>query len=187
MAKGIPSRFGQCEVKEKLGEGAMATVYLGEHAGLQIPVAIKVPRFLPNGDLLEDEQYSSRFMREAQLAARLHHPNIVRVYDAGEQDGCYFMVLQYVDGPTVKDKLDEWECFLWHEAVPIILAICEGLQYAVDKGVIHRDIKPDNIMIDSNGVPLLMDLGLAKGDAALGAHLTQSSDVLGTPFYMSPE
>ncbi len=126
-------------------------------------------------------------MREARFAARLHHPNIVRVYDAGEQDGYFFMVMQYVDGPTVKDKLDGGECFTWREAVPIILAVCAGLQYAADEGVIHRDIKPDNIMIDRNGVPLLMDLGLAKGDAVLGAHLTQSADVLGTPFYMSPE
>jgi len=187
MSEKTPAKFGQCQIKSKIGEGAMATVYLAEHTTLQIPVAVKVPRFGVHDDDDNNEHYATRFMREARIAARLEHPNIVRVYDAGEQEGHYFMVMAYVQGPTVKAKLEELGPMQWQEALRIGIDVSDALRYAAEQGVIHRDIKPDNIMINPKGQPQIMDLGLAKWSVSVSSDLTQTQDVLGTPYYMSPE
>ena len=187
MSEEYPLKFGQCVVKRKIGEGAMAAVYLAEHATLQIPVAVKVPRVRPVSEEVDTEHYSERFMREARIAARLNHPNIVRVYDAGKEGDLYYMVLAYIEGPTLKRMLEEGGRFGWKDALRIIIPICDALRHAAREGVIHRDIKPDNIMMDRGNMPLLMDLGLAKVTVNVPSGLTETSDVLGTPFYMSPE
>ena len=183
MAEEGPKRFGRCEVKSKLGEGAMGDIYLAEHTTLGIPVAVKVPRII----VTEDKHFVSRFLREAQVAARLHHRSIVRVYDCGEEDGRYYIVMDYVEGHTCKERLETSGRFEWQEAVRIALEVADALRYAAAEGVIHRDIKPSNIMIDTSGIPRIMDLGLAKVELPGGAHLTHTEDMLGTPFYVSPE
>lgn len=187
MSEQGPTRFGQCKVLRKLGVGAMATVYLAEHEILRTKVAIKVPLARAMPDEMDTEYYAERFTREARIAARLNHPNIVRVLDAGRQDDLYYMIMDYVEGATAKVRLDAGGRYGWREGVQIVMAVCDALRYAAAEGIVHRDIKPDNFMIDGAGVVRLMDLGLAKMDMQVPSSLTQSSDVLGTPFYMSPE
>jgi len=133
------------------------------------------------------DQFSDRFMREARIAAQLTHPNIVRVYDCGETEDSYYLVLEYIEGESCRDKLDQWGAFDWRRALQITRQVAEGLQYANKKGIIHRDLKPENIMIDSEGNVRIADLGLAKEVIPGRASATADGDVLGTPYYMSPE
>jgi len=179
-----PRRYGKCVVEREIGRGARAVVYLAEHEGLQIPVALKVMR---KDSGVEDEQFAERFMREARLTAQLNHSNIVRVYDCGETEDSYYLILEYVEGDTCKDRLTRDGAFEWQSAVRIIRQVADGLGYANKKGIIHRDLKPENIMVDAEGNAHLADLGLAKQVVAEQASATVDGDVLGTPYYMSPE
>ena len=179
-----PKRYGKCVVEREIGRGARAIVYLAEHEGLQIPVALKVMR-KDNG--IEEEQFAERFMREARLTAQLNHSNIVRVYDCGETEDSYYLILEYIEGDTCKDRLSQDGAFGWQTAVRIIRQVADGLGYANKKGIIHRDLKPENIMVDAEGNAHLADLGLAKQIVAEQASATVDGDVLGTPYYMSPE
>ncbi len=177
-------RFGKCLLERVIGSGARSTVYLAWHEGLQIPVAVKVMKRVTGP---QEAQSTERFVREARIAAQLSHPNIVRVYDCGERgDSCY-LVLEYIEGENCRDKLDQWGVFDWQRAVQIIRQVAEGLAYASRKGIIHRDLKPENIMIDNEGNARMADLGLAKEMVTHGSSATQDGDVLGTPYYMSPE
>jgi len=177
-------KYGRCLVERVIGRGARSTVYLAWHQAFQIPVAVKVmSKAGDHGDGL----FSERFLREARIAAQLTHPNIVRVYDCGETEDSYYLVLEYIEGESCRDKLDQWGAFDWQRAVQIILQVAEGLQYATKKGIIHRDLKPENIMIDSEGNIRIADLGLAKEVMPGRASATADGDVLGTPYYMSPE
>lgn len=179
-----PSTYGKCAVERKLGEGGMGAVYRGHHDTLGVPVAIKVlPRYLD----IKDPEYAHRFFREARLAARLSHPNIVRVLDSGTEGNHHYLVMEYIDGPTCRDKVDKEGRLDWREAVDIVKQVGSGLGYAADKGIIHRDITPDNIMIDSEGRARITDLGLAKEAAADRTGVTRTGASLGTPYYMSPE
>ncbi len=179
-----PKRFGKCVVEREIGRGARAIVYLARHEGLQIPVALKVMRKEMGA---EEEQFAERFMREARLTAQLNHSNIVRVYDCGETEDSYYLILEYIEGNTCKDRLREQGAFEWQRAVRIIHQVADGLGYANKKGIIHRDLKPENIMIDAEGNAHLADLGLAKQIVTEQASATVDGDVLGTPYYMSPE
>ena len=177
-------RFGKCLLERVIGSGARSTVYLAWHEGLQIPVAVKVMKRVTGP---QEAQSTERFVREARIAAQLSHPNIVRVYDCGERgDSCY-LVLEYIEGENCRDKLDQWGVFDWQRAVQIVRQVAEGLAYASRKGIIHRDLKPENIMIDNEGNARMADLGLAKEMVTHGSSATQDGDVLGTPYYMSPE
>ena len=185
MAKGQPRKFGKCTLVKPLGRGATAVVYLAKHEGLGIPVAVKVLR----GSVSRTRpEYAVRFLREARMAAWLDHPNIVRVIDCGIQDGYYYMVMDYVDGPNCLQKLQENDGGMdWRETSDIIRQAAEGLAYAAGRDVIHRDVKPSNIMIDSSGRARVTDLGLAKLTVKGMAELTQELQTVGTPNYMSPE
>ncbi len=176
--------YGRCLVERVIGRGARSTVYLAWHQAFQIPVAVKVMSKAANE---ADEFFSERFLREARIAAQLTHPNIVRVYDCGETEDSYYLVLEYIEGESCRDKLDQWGAFDWQRAVQIMLQVAEGLQYASRKGIIHRDLKPENIMIDSESNIRIADLGLAKEVIPGRASATADGDVLGTPYYMSPE
>jgi len=179
-----PSTYGKCVVERKLGEGGMGAVYYGHHESLDVPVAIKVlPRYLD----IKDPEYAHRFFREARLAARLSHPNIVRVLDSGTEGNHHYLVMEYIDGPTCRDKVEKEGRLDWREAVDVVKQVASGLGYAADKGIIHRDITPDNIMIDSEGRARITDLGLAKEAAADRTGVTRTGASLGTPYYMSPE
>jgi len=177
-------KYGRCEVRAVIGRGARSTVYRGWHEGLQIPVAVKV---MPKELTEQDAQITERFLREARIAAQLNHPNIVRVYDCGETEDSYYLVLEYIEGKTCKDVIAEEGLFEWPAAVRIARQVAEGLLYAHNKGVIHRDLKPENIMIDKEGEARIADLGLAKDISVSQASATSDGDVLGTPYYMSPE
>ncbi len=180
-----PEKFGKCRVSRVLGEGATANVYLGRHEVLDIPVAIKVLR----KRLSERKpEYAERFLREARMAARLEHPNIVRVIDCGVEDGQHYMVMDYVDGPNVLEMIRQSEGGLeWEQALDIVRQAAEGLAYAAEQNVIHRDVKPSNLMIDSTGRVRVTDLGLAKLTIKGLVSLTQEMRTVGTPNYMSPE
>jgi serine/threonine protein kinase len=185
MAKGQPRKFGKCTLVKPLGRGATAVVYLAKHEGLGMPVAVKVLR----GSVSRTRpEYAVRFLREARMAAWLDHPNIVRVIDCGIQDGYYYMVMDYVDGPNCLQRLQENEGGMdWRETSNIIRQAADGLAYAAGRDVIHRDVKPSNIMIDSSGRARVTDLGLAKLTVKGMAELTQELQTVGTPNYMSPE
>ena len=176
--------YGKCRLDRVIGRGANSTVYLAWHQALNIPVALKVID-KPKGQ--EDQGLSLRVTREAQIAAQLTHASIVRIYDCGETADSYFLVLQYIEGETCLDTLNRDGPFEWRRAVEILRQVADGLSYAHQRGVIHRDLKPQNIMVDRHGDARLADLGLAKVVAPGQASETLRVDVLGTPHYMSPE
>jgi serine/threonine-protein kinase len=166
-----------------LGRGGMGAVYLAHELALDRDVAIKVlpPEFAGAPELRE------RFRREARTAARLNHPNIVPLYTFGEVDGLMYFVMGYVAGESLAGRLKREGALAPDEAYSLLADIADALSYAHRHGVVHRDIKPDNILIDGeSGSPRLTDFGIAKA-AASDAQLTMTGQMIGTPAYMSPE
>jgi len=182
--------IGKYPISEKIGKGAMGEVWLGRHPDLDIPIAIKV---LPAHLVSRDAVFAYRFVKEARTAAKIEHVNVIRTYDVGSDEETFFLVMEYVDGGTVKQLVDREGGKLPPErALDIIIGLSEGLEAAAHLNIIHRDIKPDNIMLDSSGVAKLADLGLAKqiGGDGMGmsaTSITTSGLSMGTPKYMSPE
>jgi serine/threonine protein kinase len=164
-----------------LGHGGMATVELAQDIELDRPVAIK--RLAAN--LAANDEYKQRFLREARLAARLSHPNIVGVYDAGDENGIPFIVMEYVEGETVSDVLHRRGRLEPAEAVALALQACAGLETAHDAGLVHRDIKPQNLLVTPDGTLKIGDFGIAR--SLDGTQLTQAGTVLGTAGYLAPE
>ena len=164
-----------------LGQGGMATVELAEDSELGRPVAIK--RLAEN--LAADEDYKQRFLREARHAARLSHPNVVAVYDAGAENGVPFIVMEYVEGETLSDLIDGRGRLSPAEAVPLGLQACAGLESAHQAGLVHRDIKPQNLLVASDGTLKIADFGIAR--SLDETQLTQTGTVLGTVGYLAPE
>jgi cyclic di-GMP phosphodiesterase len=172
--------LGRYRIAELIGRGGMGNVYKAYHPGLDRFVAIKV---LPD-DLAEDLNFLRRFQVEAATVARLKHPNILSVFDFGDEDGVPFLVLELVQGGSLEDRLQGPMDL--QEVVWLLGPIASALDYAHSEGVVHRDIKPSNILIHRDGTPTLADFGLAK-IAHLALKLTRAGSVLGTPEYMSPE
>jgi len=166
---------------EKLGRGAMGTVYKALHVSLQRIVAIKVL----HQDLAADPTQVERLKGEAKLLASLDHPNILRALDAGESNGFPFVVTEYVEGLTLREHLALHGPLPEGDALSITRALADALEKARRMGVVHRDVKPGNVLLTRQGQPKLMDLGLAKGPVDLG--LTQHGATVGTPQYISPE
>jgi len=169
------------QIIKTLGEGGMANVYLAHDIILDRNVAVKVLR----GDLANDEKFVRRFQREALSASSLSHPNIVEMYDVGEDDGQYYIVMEYVDGKTLKQVLKQRGKLSITEVVDIMLQLTDGMAHAHDAYIIHRDIKPQNIMILSNGMIKITDFGVAT--AMNSTQLTQTNSVMGTVHYLPPE
>ena len=169
------------QIIKTLGEGGMANVYLAHDTILDRNVAVKVLR----GDLANDEKFVRRFQREALSASSLSHPNIVEMYDVGEDDGQYYIVMEYVDGMTLKQVLKKRGHLSVTEVVDIMLQVTDGMAHAHDAYIIHRDIKPQNIMILSNGMIKITDFGVAT--ALNSTQLTQTNSVMGTVHYLPPE
>src|SRR3989339_162466 len=167
----------------KLGAGAMAIVYKGIQLSLNRPVAIKV---LPKR-FSENPEYVQRFYKEGQLAAKLNHNNIVQAYDVGEASGYHYFVMEYVEGKTLYDDLSKGKIFSEAEALDIILQVAHALAHAHAKGLIHRDVKPKNIMITTSGVVKLADMGLARGTSDVEAAKMEAGKAYGTPYYIAPE
>lgn len=175
------SRIGRFEVRKKLGQGGFGTVYRAFDPQLERDVAVKVPKT----ELLASPKSVERFLREAKAAARLNHPHIVPVYDAGRDGELNYIASAFIDGQPLAAMIEPLAGD-FRRIATLIRQLAEALDYAHSQGVIHRDVKPDNVMIDSAGQPHLMDFGLARiGDAA--QKLTHDGTVMGTPAYMSPE
>lgn len=169
------------KILKKIGVGGFAEVYLGEHSQLGRQVAIKILR---HGFAGEDEMIE-RFRRESKSAAKLSHPNIIDIYDVGENDGIYFFVMKYVEGETLGKKMQRDKQVAPYEAVSIIKQVADALSYAHDHDVIHRDIKPANVMLDQYKKPILMDFGIAR--VQFEGNLTKTGTLMGTPHYLPPE
>lgn len=168
-------------ILKKIGVGGFAEVYLGEHSTLGRQVAIKILR---HGFAGEDEMIE-RFRRESKSAAKLSHPNIIDIYDVGENDGIYFFVMKYVEGETLGKKMQRDKKMAPYDAVHIIKQVADALSYAHDHDVIHRDIKPANVMLDAYKKPVLMDFGIAR--VQFEGNLTKTGTLMGTPHYLPPE
>jgi serine/threonine-protein kinase len=183
MADTIPpgSRFGDYEILEVLGAGGMGKVYRARDLTLDRLVALKTLA----RQLSQDTDYVQRFLKEARAAARLNHPNIVQIYDFGCVDSIYYLAMEFVDGHSLGTYLKRGH-FSETESIQIIRHACRALSVAHADGIVHRDIKPDNLMLTSRGDVKLVDLGIAKRlDEEVS--LTQTGQAIGTPHYISPE
>jgi serine/threonine protein kinase len=183
----INTSLGGYRILSTLGQGGMARVYKAYQENLDREVAIKV---LPPW-YAADRGFVERFNLEARLVARLSHPNIVTVHDAGEQNGHLYIVMQLVNGGTLKQRLDAWHrqgrTLDTAEVVQVFSQLADALSYAHEQGIIHRDIKPVNVLMDSSARPILSDFGIAKVLASTQEGLTRPGAGVGTPEYMSPE
>jgi len=171
------------KITGKLGAGAMAVVYKAEQLSLNRMVAIKI---LPK-KFSSNAEYVQRFYKEGRAAARLNHPNIVQAIDVGEAGGYHYFVMEYVEGKTIYDDLASGKVFSEQEALEIITQVANALGHAHLKGLIHRDVKPKNIMITKQGIVKLADMGLARGTADIEAAKTEKGKAYGTPYYIAPE
>ena len=169
------------EIIRNVGEGGMANVYLAYDTILNRNVAVKILR----GDLANDEKFVRRFQREAIAASSLTHPNIVEMYDVGVDDGNYFIVMEYVDGITLKSLIKKRGAMSLTETVDIMLQITSAIACAHDSYIIHRDIKPQNVIILDDGVAKITDFGIAM--ALNSTELTQTNTVMGSVHYLPPE
>lgn len=169
------------KIIKSIGEGGMANVYLAFDTILEREVAVKILR----GDLAEDEKFVRRFQREANSASSLKHPNIVEVYDVGEDDGKYFIVMEYINGKTLKSLIKKRGVLTLEEVIDIMLQLTSAVSCAHDSYIIHRDIKPQNVMILEDGRVKITDFGIAM--ALNNNELTQTNSVMGSVHYLPPE
>ena len=181
MSFAIGSTVGSYSIEEKLGQGGMATVYKAYHERLDRHVAIKVLHAI----FKDDDTFLRRFTREAQVVARLEHPNIVPVYDFAEHEGYPYLVMRFVQGQTLKEKLSQGTLST-KEMLHVASRVADGLDHAHKQGVLHRDIKPSNILLTKGGGGFIADFGLAR--ITQSGESTMSQDmIMGTPQYISPE
>ena len=172
---------GRYQIVRNIGEGGMANVYLAYDTILEREVAVKILR----GDLATDEKFVKRFQREAKAASSLNHPNIVEMYDVGEDDGNYFIVMEYIDGKTLKSLIKKRGALSLPEVIDIMLQLTSAIACAHDSYIIHRDIKPQNVLILEDGRVKITDFGIAI--ALNSAELTQTNSVMGSVHYLPPE
>ena len=165
-------------VLRRLGSGGMADVWLAEDAHLQRQVALKVL----HSRYLQDKQFVDRFQREAEHAAGLQHPNIVAVFDRGEDGAVNYIAMQFVQGPTLKELIDRG--LAPDQAVALVRQVLEGARFAHRNGIVHRDLKPQNVIVDGEGKAIVTDFGIARAGVS---EITQTGSVMGTPHYLSPE
>lgn len=168
---------GRYEIIEKIGGGGMAVVYKARCRLLNRYVAIKVLR----EEFINDEEFINKFRRESQAAASLSHPNIVSIYDVGMEDDIYYIVMEYIDGRTLKEVIDENGKLTAKETIDYSIQIAEALEHAHRNHIVHRDIKPHNIMVTQDGRIKVTDFGIAR--AANASTMTNTSTVIGSVHY----
>ncbi len=169
---------GRYRLLRRIGSGGMADVWLAEDPHLQRPIALKIL----HGRFAQDREFVERFRREAEAAAGLQHPNVVAVFDRGEVDGTYYIAMQLLEGRSLKALIDQG--LTPEQAVALIRQVLEGAGFAHRHGVVHRDLKPQNVIVDDDGVATVTDFGIARAGAS---EITQAGSVMGTPHYLSPE
>ncbi|BCS31104.1 hypothetical protein TBR22_A03040 [Luteitalea sp. TBR-22] len=175
----LPGQIGPYHVRDRLGHGGMGVVYLGYDPMLDRPVAIKVLK-------VPDEETRRRFLREARLAAKVHHPHIVSIYAVGEHEGNPYLAMEFIAGRTLSQIIRSGEAIPLARKVHWLSELCAGLGHAHESGIVHRDVKPSNLLIaQSSGTLRLLDFGIAHGNEASG--MTMAGMIVGTPQYMSPE
>ncbi len=174
--------FAGCKIISKLGQGGMGSVYKAHQESLDKFVCVK----LLSPELARDQRNIEFFLREARSAAKLDHPNIVHVYNFGQENGSYFIVMSYVEGKSLQDIVSERGPLPIKEATDIMKGVLEGLGHAHSKSVIHRDIKPANILVGTDNVPRIVDFGLARS-LSEEKQLTMAGEMVGTAYFMSPE
>ncbi len=178
-----PRRLGEFELISKIAEGGMGAVYKAKQLSLDRIVAVKI---LPK-KLARDGQFVERFLREARLAARFSHPNIVGAVSAGEVEGVHYLAMEYVEGQSLGQILRREKVLAEPRALELVSQIARALECAQKHGMIHRDVKPDNILMDREGTAKLADLGLARQVSDESTRLTQAGTAMGSPHYISPE
>ena len=178
----IGTVFAGCKIICKLGQGGMGTVYKAHQESLDKFVCVK----LLSPDLAREQRNIDFFLREARSAAKLDHPNIVHIYNFGQENDAYFIVMSYVEGKSLQDVVAEKGPLPVKEATDIIIGVLDGLAHAHSKSIIHRDIKPSNILISPDGLPRIVDFGLARSINE-EKQLTMAGEMIGTAYFMSPE
>ena len=171
------------QILDKIGKGSMGMVYKARQTSVDRVVAIKVLL----DALAQNREFIKRFDSEAKIAAKLSHNNIVNAIDAGEVDGRHFFVMEYIEGLTIKDELDKGHVYDEKAALKIVLAVAEALKHAHQRGLIHRDVKPENVIFTKEGNVKLADLGLARPTADENWAMAEAGMAIGTPYYISPE
>ena len=177
----FPQKLGRYEIVREVGHGAMGVVYEATDPNIGRKVALKTIRAGTLGT--NPEEVAKRFKNEARAAGGLNHPNIVTIYDADEQNGILYLAMEFLQGTTLDVLLHSLQTLKPDQAVDIVRQVCAGLDYAHSKGVVHRDIKPGNIMVLVTGAVKITDFGIARTANVM----TMTGQVLGTPNYMSPE
>jgi len=177
--------FPELRIEAAVGRGGSGVVYRVQQSKLGRPAALKI---LDPALAAREPAFAERLQREGQAMAQLDHPGILKVYDFGERSGRYYLLTEYVDGIDLRKLLAMGE-LAPEEALRLVPQVCAALQYAHDRGIVHRDVKPENILLDIDGNVKLADFGLARlvGATGPGSHLTRDSQLLGTPHYMAPE
>lgn len=181
MSDSVGRQLGPYRITKKIAKGGMAEIYEGVDEVHNRPVAIKVLR----ADMAEEQEFVTRFRREAEAVAQLKHPNILEVYDSGFEDETEYITMTYVDGGSLKDLISRGPMSP-EEAVSIAIQLADALDYAHQEGIVHRDVKPSNVLLAPDGTPLLTDFGIAKSFDET-QHLTRTGRSIGTPQYMAPE
>ena len=171
------------KIIDRIGKGSMGLVFRANQTSVDRIVAVKVLL----DSLALNKEFIKRFEREAKIAAKLSHNNIVNAIDAGEVEGHHYFVMEYVEGATIKDELDKNKVFDEKVAIKIVVAVAEAMKHAHERGLIHRDIKPENVMLTKDGNVKLADLGLARPTADENWAMSEAGMAIGTPYYISPE
>jgi len=179
-----PSKIAKYEIKRRIGRGSMGVVYEAFDPFVQRTVAIKVAHSQEDQDSAITQKAREGFFAEVYSAGRMHHPSVISVYDAGQEDDYNYIVMEYVDGVTLQDYVVGDKSLTPNQVVDVIYQCAKGLDYVHRQGVIHRDLKPGNIMLSSDGEVKIMDFSIAHIDIGTGTH---EGDVLGSPMYMPPE
>ncbi len=183
VVQALPA-LGRYEIIEQIGKGAMGIVYKGRDPKLQRLTAIKTIRFIDDFDEDQVDEIKKQFFREAEVVAKLSHPNIVTVYDVGEDLDLSYLAMEYLEGESLEKYTKEGRLLPIRKCIDVIRQVCDALDYAHNHGVVHRDIKPANIMLLKDGLVKVTDFGIARVSAS---SKTRTGIVKGTPYYMSPE